>query len=228
MPRPAARQTDSLAMNGMIVQGFSTVLIGGLAAARQNDATGCLPHPGPPPIVFAPHPGFVMGPCAQTVRIGGLAAAGKFDVTLCLSMSPNLITGGCPTVLLATPSFADYAGMLIPDTSSWFTLLVPIIPVIIAWWDGRMRIGDALWVKSVVAFNTNLAVYVNTAAAGYLALAAAVVAAVVVAPVKVFAGAHVPARASDEPLWYGDVDTFLRGPAPPLIEEEHNAAMYLL
>jgi hypothetical protein len=179
---------------------------------------------------MAPHPGFVLGPSAQTVQVGGMAAAGQFDLTLCLSIAPEMVVQGAPTVLLATPSIADYLGLLIPDTSSWFTLLVPILPVIKAWWDGRMKPGDALWVKSVVAFNTNLAVYVNTAGAGYLALAAAVVAAVVVVPVKVLVGAHVPPRASSEEMpWGTGVDAFLGSPALPLIEEEeHNAAMYLL
>jgi uncharacterized Zn-binding protein involved in type VI secretion len=93
----AARLGDTTAHGGVIVAGCSTVLIGGMPAARVGDMHTCpMTNPGVPP---SPHIGgpIIMG--SPTVLIGGMPAARVGDMAIC-SGPPDTIALGCPTVLI--------------------------------------------------------------------------------------------------------------------------------
>ncbi len=95
--KPAARLGDGTAHGGAITVGCSTVLIGGLPAARVGDMHVC-PNVTPvfPPI---PHVGgpIIMG--SSTVIIGGMPAARMTDTAICTG-PPDVIRMGCPNVLI--------------------------------------------------------------------------------------------------------------------------------
>lgn len=71
-------------VGGPIAQGYPTVLIGGLPAARMLDSATCA---GPPDMI-------AMG--SATVLIGNLPAARMGDPTV----HGGTISAGCPTVLI--------------------------------------------------------------------------------------------------------------------------------
>ena len=92
---PAARIGDVTTHGGVIIgPGCSTVIIGGMPAARMGDMhtcpmmTGLIPHVGGP---------IALG--SLTVMIGGMPAARLGDMVLCVG-PPDLIALGCPTVLI--------------------------------------------------------------------------------------------------------------------------------
>lgn len=96
--KPAARKGDQTTHGGSIVQGFSSVLIGGKPAARIGDNHTC------PMMSYAPHPiPHVGGPIltgSKSVLIGGKSAARVGDQALCQNSPPDTIHQGCPTVLI--------------------------------------------------------------------------------------------------------------------------------
>lgn len=95
MPQPAARMGDQCAHGGTIVQGFPTVLIGGLPAARVGDNHVCPMSDGPKPHVGGP----ITGPGSPTVLIGGQPAARMGDMAQCAG-PPDSILKGAPNVLI--------------------------------------------------------------------------------------------------------------------------------
>lgn len=88
----AARVGDLTIHGGVIVQGCSTVLIGGQQAARQGDLHVCPLSDGPKPHVGGP----ILTGSGQ-VLIGGQPAARVGDAALCIG-PPDIIALGCPTV----------------------------------------------------------------------------------------------------------------------------------
>jgi uncharacterized Zn-binding protein involved in type VI secretion len=192
--QPAARLGDPMLLTGAIVQGFPTVLIGGMPAARAYDMTAC---PGlHVPMVPIPHPGFIIGPGAA-VLIGGSPAALQMDFAMCAIPMVDLIMQGCPTVLMSPVPFSAMMSRLlkdfdkhippVPDWEGLWTLYLPMIvnpflPLIIA--IARGKFDDALWVKAVIAYNTNLVLHLDLLAVNVIAgvnVAAAVTVAAAVA-----------------------------------------------
>jgi uncharacterized Zn-binding protein involved in type VI secretion len=95
----AARVNDSTVHGGTIVEGFPTVLIGGLPAARLGDMHLCPGQtPGTPPIPHAGGP--ILGPGVPTVLIGGKPAAVVGDQALCVGPPDAIAPPGCPTVMI--------------------------------------------------------------------------------------------------------------------------------
>jgi uncharacterized Zn-binding protein involved in type VI secretion len=95
--KPAARLGDTTAHGGAIIVGAPTVFIGGAPAARMNDMHLCpLLNPGTPP---PPHVGQQILIGSPTVLICGQMAARMGDQVMC-SGPPDVIVGGCPTVLI--------------------------------------------------------------------------------------------------------------------------------
>lgn len=168
--KPAARQFDFTLHAGNLIQGFPTVLINGRAAVRVLDWYVC-------PIAFG---GVVSGPGAPTVLIGGMPAAARGDLVAC-AMGADFIVTGSPNVFVGVlfswwDLFVDY---IVPD---WATLVIgiinPLAPLIIHLWDRPLE--EALWVKSVIAWNTNLVGWLTAAVAGVYAAAGVAVAVVAV------------------------------------------------
>jgi hypothetical protein len=96
MGQPAARMGDMTAHGGVIIVGFPTVMIGGMAAARVGDmhtcpmVTGVVPHVGGP----------ILPPGGVTVLIGGVPAARVGDMATCVGPPDAIIPPGAPTVLI--------------------------------------------------------------------------------------------------------------------------------
>ena len=80
-------------LGGPIIIGFSTVLIGGMPAARRLDKSQCVGSLDP----------IMLG--SFSVQIGGQPAARMGDPTA----HGGLISGGCPTVLIGDLSFSNSA-----------------------------------------------------------------------------------------------------------------------
>ena len=88
---------DMTAHGGAIVVGFPMVLIGGQPAARSLDMHVCpMVNPGLPP---PPHVGGPVMVGSPTVLIGSMPAARMGDMAVCAG-PPDVIVGGCPTVLI--------------------------------------------------------------------------------------------------------------------------------
>jgi uncharacterized Zn-binding protein involved in type VI secretion len=94
MPQ-AARLGDQTSHGGSITSGFPTVLIEGLAAAREFDTHVCPLFDGP-----KPHGGGVVFSGSPTVYIGGFKAARVGDPVGCSSPMINTIAKGAMTVLI--------------------------------------------------------------------------------------------------------------------------------
>ena len=79
--------------------GSTNVLIGGMPAWRATADMHVCPQviPALPPI---PHVGGVVAMGSPTVLINGLPAARQGD-TIVESGPPNLVSGGCPSVIIA-------------------------------------------------------------------------------------------------------------------------------
>ena len=92
---PAARVADTTSHGGQIVLGFSTVLIGGMPAARVTDLVVC-PQVDPPGI---PHVGGPIATGSATVLIGGKSAA-HVGSTVTESGPPSTIVIGAATVFI--------------------------------------------------------------------------------------------------------------------------------
>ena len=102
--KPAARLGDRTAHGGSIIAGCTSVLIGGMPAARVGDMHTCpmVEHvPTPVPHVGGP---IIMG--SSTVLIGGMPAARLGDTAVC-NGPPDSIAFGCPTVLIGTGEAGD-------------------------------------------------------------------------------------------------------------------------
>ena len=95
MGKPAARMGDQTAHGGVITLGCMTVMIGGQPAARMTDLHTCPMFDGPKPHVGGP----ILPPGSPTVLIGGLPAARMGDQATCAG-PPDVIVGGCPTVII--------------------------------------------------------------------------------------------------------------------------------
>jgi uncharacterized Zn-binding protein involved in type VI secretion len=94
MSQPAARLGDLTVHGGVIVTGESTVLIGGMPAARVTDIHTCPLFNGLVPHVGGP---IVLG--SATVIIAGQSAARVGDIATCIG-PPDSIAVGCPNVLI--------------------------------------------------------------------------------------------------------------------------------
>jgi uncharacterized Zn-binding protein involved in type VI secretion len=110
MGKPAARISDQAGHTGFIMTGASSVLIGGMPAARKGDSFSC-PMP--------PHIGGVITMGSATVLIGGMPAARMGDPTGCNlagTCAPGIPgTLGPPAVPAPAPE-----GSGAPDTGGSF------------------------------------------------------------------------------------------------------------
>ncbi|MBN2029732.1 PAAR domain-containing protein [bacterium] len=95
---PAARLGDTTAHGGSITAGESSVLIGGMPAARKGDMHICpMVTPTVPP---HPHIGGPIANGSSTVFIGGMPAARVGDMATCSNGPPDEILTGYATVLI--------------------------------------------------------------------------------------------------------------------------------
>jgi uncharacterized Zn-binding protein involved in type VI secretion len=94
MGKQAARLGDLTMHGGAITSGASTVLIGGMAAARITDTHDCPQVTG-----NTPHKGGPISSGSATVWIEGQPAARAGDAAICTG-PPDAIAMGCPTVLI--------------------------------------------------------------------------------------------------------------------------------
>ncbi len=122
MSQPAARLGDPTAHGGAVTSGNPTVLIGGQPAATMGDLHVCPlcspgPHVGGPVVVGAP-----------TVLIGGRPAARMGDQCVCAAPAPDVIAGGCPTVLIGSAGGGGSAGATAAVASAAGAALRPGTP----------------------------------------------------------------------------------------------------
>lgn len=94
MSQPAARLGDPTVHGGVIIVGYTTVLIGGQPAARVGDMHTCPMVTG-----LVPHVGGPVALGSTTVLIGGMPAARVGDMVTCVG-PPDAVAMGCPTVLI--------------------------------------------------------------------------------------------------------------------------------
>lgn len=207
----AVRVGDFHSHGGAIVRGASQVIIEGSAAARKNDEQVCpMMLPGTPPHIG----GFIVGPGSPNVFIEKEPACCQYDLIFCLGqMFPGgVMLQGASQVFYEPGSLADLADLFIPHP----IMLSP--PWARPFVDGGEEAGP--YVKLTIAFNSNIASYVEVAAA------------VVGAVVAVVALVLVAQTASGQPqgIWPGAM--FTPGPAEDLNLDEEGldsyAAMYFL
>jgi uncharacterized Zn-binding protein involved in type VI secretion len=112
MGKPAARLGDPTAHGGVITVGFSTVLIGGMPAARVGDTHVCPMFTG-----YVPHIGGPILLGSTGVLIGNMPAARMGDKTFC-GGPPSKIIMGCSTVLIGDSNPDSSGGGAGDDTGA--------------------------------------------------------------------------------------------------------------